>query len=1243
MNRTFYRVTALTFGLLMAVQLMAANTKETVEQVLQTITLTNDVDYIVTSDTPFGDEGVVDIQNTEHAVLILTDVKPSKAKRLLASHVQIQGTKAVDGSNCQVKLYNRGTIIMPYDKDLKPLTVYSEQNFEGESCNDFGLESNGGYMNTLTSEKLNNRIRSFKLKRGYMVTFSLKQGGRGYSRCFIAADQDLEMATLPVILDRSISSYRVFKWYDAGKPQLAAAGGDTGACSALNVTSTYSWNQGTNMLPDQECVSHHIYENYPSASTCGNVDYTCHMKTNNEPKNSADDHPQDLKTILDNWENLMATGMRLCSPSSWDGSDYWNGTGFLKEFFDSIDARGWRCDIIDMHCYWAEGSFPNLQNWVNAVKRPVWISEWCWGASWNSNGAFATGVTENQVRDALKRICTTLNGYDYVERYFYWNGERDPSKIYKNGKLTPAGEMYSQLDGGLAYNGKYDYAPKAPKQQDPKDLTIDFNREKGTIDLSWYEYNGEMNEFIRLERRESNSQTWTTAMEITDAETEGYYVYENIEARQGWEFRIHEKDANGKDRYTKTVMAASANMQSGDAIDIDGETWYLGGNVFCNGTFDMGATGWTNGEDNPIDMPWFQVIPAGSSTDGPFLQCYGNGTTKTEEALKNTVALAGPHTNYYFTADVALNTSTSCRLVLSADGESLDSTIIRLTNDAVYWQTLFTTFNSGSYDKAVITLSRLGAKAQFGNIQLFRLFKTQKEAFYDGAETELARTRMAINYLPIQLGLILEQDINNLDEMFQKDDPQARMDYLRLRTNQAIQSYKQWNRLTILADQAHVLLDNYHFNGYDELYAEWENANALLTIKGALPSTDAVTKSHESLSKAIEVFMPMVTLTDAVKSPTFSNGSIGWQTCAGTYKEGIQEAISINPELSYWLALWDIPKEGNEQQTMAIKQEITGLSHGLYAVQCTATTQHFCISDQHAFITNGTDSLASPTLTTDYMDVTVDMEHQWDTLTSLPVYVEEGGSVVIGFQSSKQDAIDAAHHETGNTNSKADHHEGSWEATNFRLLFHPLYHTTTDDTGWGVACVPYAVSVSPGLKFYQIAAITSDYQHLCLEEISETEPGVPFIYKSDQSDVCLMEHGEAVSSANSNGPGNLRGFFITGARVPEGYYLLTEGVWKKQGSTDRPRIANYTAVMRPLNDKQSQPITRVDTWNGPTMPIEGVTEEEIASGIEDINRTSMNGNQIVYDLQGRKWVNGSVKKGVYIQMRNGKAVKRSIR
>ena len=278
------RTTALSLALalLSASPAFAVNGKATVAQVTGTITLTDDVDYIVSSTTPFASNGVVDIVNTDHAVLILANMKPSAAIRLLAQHVRVNGEKAVNNTNCQVKLYNRGCIILPYGNDVKPLTVYSEQNFQGEAVNDFGLEHSGGYMNTLTAKKLNNRIRSFKLKRGYMVTFANRAGGRGYSRCFIAADQDIEMATLPGVLDNSISSYRVFKWYDAGKKQLANDL-NTSTLAALNVQSSYTWSQGSNLAPDYECVPNHIYEDYLSSSAIGQATWSPHTKNNNEP------------------------------------------------------------------------------------------------------------------------------------------------------------------------------------------------------------------------------------------------------------------------------------------------------------------------------------------------------------------------------------------------------------------------------------------------------------------------------------------------------------------------------------------------------------------------------------------------------------------------------------------------------------------------------------------------------------------------------------------------------------------------------------------------------------------------------------------------------------------------------------------------------------------------------------------------------------------------------------------------
>ena len=529
----------------------AGNEKTEVEQVTGGVQLTTDVDYIVTGTTPFTASGSVDIVNTDHAVLIISNIKPSKVLANWMDYIYINGEKAVNGENCQVKMYGRGAIVFPYAKGLSPLTCYTEQNFEGESCNTYTEGHSGGYMKTLGTANLNNKIRSFKLKRGYMVTFAIGTGGWGYSRCFIADQEDLEVSTLPAILDNRISSYRIFPWFNFHKAGIANA---TGAdiCEALNVSGCYSFGLGENRGVDTECVPHHIYEDWPSSSACGSVAYSPHLKTNNEPRNSADDHPQDLKTILNNWQNLMRTGMRLCTPSSWDGSDYWNGTGFLKEFIDSIDAKGWRCDIFDAHGYWTEGSFTtNLPNWYNATKRPIWISEWVWGASWNSNGAFANGVTEAQNAAAVERICTNLNKMEYVERYFYWNSERDPSKVYKNGSLTATGKYYANMEVGLGYNTKYEFIPKETRLEDIGKLSSDYNRRKATVALDWTDPNGDLMNEIEVRCKLPEATAYTTIATVTpkDKNSSGGVSYSytaTVDEPGTYTFQIRAKAYNNK-------------------------------------------------------------------------------------------------------------------------------------------------------------------------------------------------------------------------------------------------------------------------------------------------------------------------------------------------------------------------------------------------------------------------------------------------------------------------------------------------------------------------------------------------------------------------------------------------------------------------------------------------------------------------------------------------------------------------
>lgn len=558
----------------------AANTITKVAQVSTEVTLSDNVDYVITNATPFAEEGKVNITNTEHAVLIIQSIRPSLViKNHLKDRVFINGEQAVNGENCQVKMYAHGAIIMPYAKDIKPLTVYSEPNYGGTAVNDFGLEHSGGFMNTLTDAKLNNQIRSFKLKRGYMVTFAVGKNGWGYSRCFIADKEDLEFAELPAHLDGRISSYRVFQWYDAEKKGLAS---DTRA-SANDLLATswcYDWAAGLTLLPDHECVPHQIYVAWPSASACGSATYACHMKTNNEPGNSADDTPQTVEVILNQWQDLMRTGLRLCSESSHDGS--WN---HLKEFIAAVDARGWRCDILDLHCYWASG-FDRMQNYYNDYgKRPIWISEFVWGASWNNNGIFATDRSFSQANqqknlDEMKKIFSTLNNSPYVERYAYWNSEADCSKLLKGDELSLTGKYFQTMQSGMAYRKEYEKIPNVVYTA-PTELAGSWtNQAAGAFRLSWVDTNGDMLNEIRVQRKVEDGNYETVAVlapKDMQGKTIKYNFTDTITASGVYEYRVVNVTADNKERSSSSIKAARSSLngatgiQYGEIIMVDGE------------------------------------------------------------------------------------------------------------------------------------------------------------------------------------------------------------------------------------------------------------------------------------------------------------------------------------------------------------------------------------------------------------------------------------------------------------------------------------------------------------------------------------------------------------------------------------------------------------------------------------------------------------------------------------------------
>lgn len=553
----------------------AANTVTKVTQVTDSVALTDNVDYVITDAAPFAGEGKVNIVNTEHAVLIIQSIRPSLViKNHLKDRVFINGEQAVNGQNCQVKMYAHGAIIMPYAKDFKPLTVYSEPNFEGTAVNNFGLEHSGGFMNTLSEAKLNNQIRSFKLKRGYMVTFAVGKNGWGYSRCFIADKEDLEFATLPAHLDGRISSYRVFQWYDSQKKGLA---NDTRGFlpELLEVSTCYSFGPGENRLPDMECIPHRIHEGWPSPSECGSKTYSCHLKTNNEPGNSADPDPATVEQVLNNWQELMRTGMRLCSESSHDGS--WS---HLDQFIAEIDKRGWRCDILDLHCYWS-GGFGNMENYYNKYgKRPIWITEWVWGASWNKDGIFGavsnwddfSESTQQKNLNEVRNILTTLNSSPYVERYFYWNSERNCSKLFLGeGEMSLTGNYYRDMNSGMAYRKEYEKIPNVVYTV-PTDFTGKWlSQTLGTYSLNWKDTNFDMLDKILVLRLKGENSKFDTIQTIKPTDQNAkyrYYSYIDTLTETGtYTYRIINITADGNTRAsTNTVTVDKSNIKGTSTI-----------------------------------------------------------------------------------------------------------------------------------------------------------------------------------------------------------------------------------------------------------------------------------------------------------------------------------------------------------------------------------------------------------------------------------------------------------------------------------------------------------------------------------------------------------------------------------------------------------------------------------------------------------------------------------------------------
>lgn len=422
--------------------------------------------------------------NATTASLYFENIKPSDVINSYLKFVTVNGDSASNGVNVSVSMYGSGAVVTLYSAvgTALPLEVYTEENFGGTAQQYVAVTPHANLGS------FDNAIKSFKLKKGYMATFATSADGMGYSRVFVAENQDLEIPVLPVYLNGTISFIRTMKWNEVSKKGLA--GGGTDAIDATNITWYYNWNTGGNTTPNVEYVPIRQTQFWPDFTPAYTKEGYTHLLGFNEP-DRPDQSNMTVETAITAWPGLLKSGLRVGSPATSDPFNPWMAT-----FMTQAEAKNYRVDYMPIHCYWYKSAAQwtsDLQSVYNKYHRPLWITEWNIGANWTGNNfpdgpTLLTDANATKHKNDLAGILTVLENTDYVERYSFYNWVQDARALYvtindafktRNPSwesyvwlktapvisstatdyvvLTPAGEYYAKNASAKAYNPAREY------------------------------------------------------------------------------------------------------------------------------------------------------------------------------------------------------------------------------------------------------------------------------------------------------------------------------------------------------------------------------------------------------------------------------------------------------------------------------------------------------------------------------------------------------------------------------------------------------------------------------------------------------------------------------------------------------------------------------------------------------------------------------------------------------------------
>lgn len=563
----------------------AINEVTTVTNVSENMTLTTPIDLCITNDVTNALTATIDIANEDAAVLF-ENIYPTMVIDSLLDKITINGETAKNGTNCRVAIFRHGTLVLPHGRTYPALTVFTEANFSGDNK----TYTKGNRQASLG--KFNNNIRSFKLKRGYMATFANHTDGTGYSHCYIADREDLEV-NLPKEMAGRVSMLRVFVWNWVSKKGCSDSR-DENMMNTAHATWYYDWGAGTKSRTNHEYVPQRHHEAgqsngqgykgaWESWSSINASDETCtHVLGQNEPDNTSGAGevytyvttiPDDARekhadgTLAEQAKNFLYSGKRIgtfacCNPN----------TGWVTEYVNYCRENNIRIDFVATHYYIGgtdpAGCISRLKSLYDATGLPVWATEWNNGANWTTESGFSTdsgwyswGSGNDQkkngewLRDVLKRA----DSAPWLERLAVYNAVESKRQITEGSSLTSGGKIWGDYLSKLAYDsnaGGINYMMPWTHHI-PTSFEATMNQAKKTVTFTWTNQDTDMTDSCVIELKKGSSYIPVMTLHMSEDETRTATLDVSGYESGLYTFRLTNYDYDGRTRRAKETPSVS--------------------------------------------------------------------------------------------------------------------------------------------------------------------------------------------------------------------------------------------------------------------------------------------------------------------------------------------------------------------------------------------------------------------------------------------------------------------------------------------------------------------------------------------------------------------------------------------------------------------------------------------------------------------------------------------------------------